>query len=280
MTAGIYCYENKINGYKYIGQSQNLELRMFQRHKGSVYLLRALEYYGIENFKIYILEECLVEKLGEREMFWIKELLSHVSEKGYNISWGGSAPMRNRKHTLKTRARLSETHKGNKHPLFGKSPSKETREKIRIGNIGNVTSEETREKLRISSTGRKHREESKEKVRLSKLGIPRDENLKRKVSETKIKRGIKKKNSSSIYHNVCFSKRGNCIKWRSSIKIFGKGVVNIGSFSTEINAAIAYDKFVMKNNLLNILNFPKVLHNLNIFLLFKIYDITKRMVLK
>lgn len=90
MTCGIYCIENLIDGKKYIGQGSNVEERMWNYHKGCNYLLNALSYFGEENFKRYIVDECSPENIDELEIYYIDILKSHCSEWGYNISYGGA----------------------------------------------------------------------------------------------------------------------------------------------------------------------------------------------
>ena len=81
MTIGIYKITNNINGHCYIGQSSQIEKR-WKNHKiasnnqnDSSYeypLYKAMRKYGIENFTFEIIEECLIEELDEREIYWIK----------------------------------------------------------------------------------------------------------------------------------------------------------------------------------------------------------------
>ena len=89
MSCGIYKYLNKITGEIYIGQSVNIE-RRYSAHKNQKILAidKAIQQYGIENFEFEILEECSVDKLNEREIFWIKYYKSY--EKGYNKTLGGT----------------------------------------------------------------------------------------------------------------------------------------------------------------------------------------------
>jgi group I intron endonuclease len=47
----------------------------------------AIEKYGVENFQFDIIEECSLEKLNERETYWIKYFNS--IQDGYNLSEGG-----------------------------------------------------------------------------------------------------------------------------------------------------------------------------------------------
>ena len=61
----IYCYINKINGYKYIGQTNNLKRRIREHRscalnpKSSSYndlIHSKMRQYGINNFEIEVLE--------------------------------------------------------------------------------------------------------------------------------------------------------------------------------------------------------------------------------
>lgn len=97
----IYCYTNIINGHCYVGQTSNIERRhkehiaraFSQQHTESNTLFhRKLKEYGIDNFKLEILEVVHTndqEILDEREKFWIKEKHSFVRENGYNMTRGG-----------------------------------------------------------------------------------------------------------------------------------------------------------------------------------------------
>jgi group I intron endonuclease len=79
----IYKTTNLINGKFYIGQDSKNDPSYF----GSGKLLhKAIEKYGIENFRKDILEQCISKhELNEREIYWILEL-----KPVYNIAKGGS----------------------------------------------------------------------------------------------------------------------------------------------------------------------------------------------
>ena len=47
MSSGIYCFENKLNGKKYIGQAFDLKTRMAEHHKECKVLRQAIEKYRI-----------------------------------------------------------------------------------------------------------------------------------------------------------------------------------------------------------------------------------------
>lgn len=89
---GIYMYENKLNGKKYIGQSTNIARRKREhRDWPSSYSrfdmeLRAI---GEEQFNFVVLEECRVEQLDDREKYWIS--FYNTVEEGYNLTPGGQS---------------------------------------------------------------------------------------------------------------------------------------------------------------------------------------------
>ena len=58
---GIYCIENLINGKKYIGKSIDLEKRMYKYHEYSTALNRAINKYGKDAFKRFIVECCKID---------------------------------------------------------------------------------------------------------------------------------------------------------------------------------------------------------------------------
>lgn len=93
-TSGIYKIQNLINGKVYIGQTRNFANR-WAHHRYDLnsgvatnsHLQRAWNKYGEDNFEFSVVEECDVEKLNEREVYWIDK---HDSfNNGYNQSIGG-----------------------------------------------------------------------------------------------------------------------------------------------------------------------------------------------
>lgn len=78
---GIYKITNLTNNHCYIGQSRNILKRWYdhkiasqnKNDKGYDYpLYRAFRKYGIENFSFEIIEECSIEELNDKEIYWIK----------------------------------------------------------------------------------------------------------------------------------------------------------------------------------------------------------------
>jgi group I intron endonuclease len=92
----IYKITNTVNGKIYIGQTKcSLEKRIGEYKSSSknekVYqrILQAIKKYGFEKFIFEILEECAIDKLNEREIFWINFFDCTNITKGYNVSLGG-----------------------------------------------------------------------------------------------------------------------------------------------------------------------------------------------
>lgn len=95
LNGNIYKITNKINGKVYIGQTiHSIEYR-FSKHclknkNGCVALHNAITKYGKENFKVELVEEVPIEKLDEREIYWISYYKSTNRKFGYNILLGGN----------------------------------------------------------------------------------------------------------------------------------------------------------------------------------------------
>lgn len=116
--SGIYKIENKINGKIYIGQSvdvyRRLKKHIWEIKSNNNILYKALKKYGVENFTYELIEECEINKLDEKEKYYIKKYNSYINAEnsnGYNMNIGGGV---NR----------------------GWNPSDENRENFRIANLG------------------------------------------------------------------------------------------------------------------------------------------------
>ena len=78
MSSGIYKITNTLDGHFYIGQSRNLERRWYL-HKNNAtkvkvhytVLEKAFKKYGIDSFEFEVIEYCPVERLNEREIYYI-----------------------------------------------------------------------------------------------------------------------------------------------------------------------------------------------------------------
>lgn len=95
MKGIIYKITNKVNGKSYIGQTRytiDFRWRQHQHKKDNTYFHNAIHKYGIENFSIEILEECNIEDLSSKEIFYIAKY--DTFNNGYNLTIGGDGNKR------------------------------------------------------------------------------------------------------------------------------------------------------------------------------------------
>jgi group I intron endonuclease len=94
----VYMFENLTNDKKYIGKTKNfkkrLQTHLYDMNDVDFVIYRAINKYGIEKFKILILEKCKDEHLSlEREKYYINLYQTNISKHtpcyGYNMTDGG-----------------------------------------------------------------------------------------------------------------------------------------------------------------------------------------------
>jgi len=129
---GIYKITSP-TGKVYIGQSKNIHQRwkfyFFLNCKNQIHLYNSLKKYGFENHKKDIIEECTLEQLDEREIFWKKYYLKEV-----NNNW-----------KMVLFCELYDTGGGPK--------SEETKSKISKSNLGKTKSQQHKDNISKSRTG-------------------------------------------------------------------------------------------------------------------------------
>ena len=129
----IYCYTNKVNGKKYVGQAVDFLIR-HKKHIYSAYnekqkydynvpFHNAIRRHGIENFEIKILKEDLKTKneLNYWESYYIVEFDTLAkNRKGYNLASGGEGGNtyagKTNEELAEISRKLSEANKGEKNP--------------------------------------------------------------------------------------------------------------------------------------------------------------------
>ena len=165
----IYQITNKIDGKFYVGKTtRTLEVR-WQGHLGcarrkdtDMLISRAIHKYGSDNFERKIIEECSDETVSAREVFWINELKSHVSQGGYNLTLGGDGGILGFKFSEESKDKIRQKATGRKH-------SKETLEKMSKAKLGKKQPAELIAKRRLKLIGKKRTEEQKNRQKAAQL---------------------------------------------------------------------------------------------------------------
>lgn len=147
----VYCWKNKINGKRYIGQTCHEEkrkerhLQLSQKKFGGLSSFHtALREYGVENFMYEVLFRCeLADKkelrkiLDYQEKYFIEKYNSYHTEYGYNETVNGqfeknstnNANNENKKLRLKNRKRKIEIEKDGKIIKVYKEPKETKKQK-------------------------------------------------------------------------------------------------------------------------------------------------------
>ena len=141
MCGYVYITTNLINGKIYIGQHKVENNRKDENYLGSgKILLEAVKKFGKENFSNEILCWCETEEeMNEKEIFYIEQYHSTVTDGNYNISAGGFVPRlfgelngnygRHRKKTESEKQHLSDIMRGHP-PTFTGHHTEEAKRRI------------------------------------------------------------------------------------------------------------------------------------------------------
>lgn len=158
--------ENKI----YIGQAKDIKKRFkqyskLQNCKGQTKLYNSFIFYGVNNFKFEIIEECDRENLNNRERYY-QDLYEVIGVNGLNCKLQNSDD-KIIQHSEETKQKISESNKGKTH------------------------TEESKKKISISKSGENHENygklfsiETKKKISESHFGIIPNDKTKLKMSES------------------------------------------------------------------------------------------------
>jgi len=136
----IYKTTNLINGKIYVGQDSKNN----PRYLGSgVWLNRAIEKYGKENFKKEVIDLAeSKEELNEKEKYWIKFYNCKVPF-GYNLTDGGESPA----GYIFTEVQRQNLSKAKKGKLSGREGKKNPGQSLRMKQNNPAKRPEVREKL-------------------------------------------------------------------------------------------------------------------------------------
>lgn len=112
----IYVIRNSVNDKAYIGKTVDYKDRyhshklQFKRNKHyNKHLLHS--FMRGDKLEMYILENCLIEDLDSREIFWIEFFKSYERDNGYNLTKGGEGGAAI-EITQENRNNRSKAHKG------------------------------------------------------------------------------------------------------------------------------------------------------------------------
>ncbi len=174
----IYCYENKINGKVYIGQTINF----YKRHsahingngvKNNSLIEKAMIKYGEINFDFWVTTIVdTKEQANQEEMYWIAEMRNQLGKRMvYNLTDGGEGSIA-RIHSDETKKKMSIAAKGKNTWSKGHILSPEHKEKLLKTNTGKAVSTETKNKIAQKQLGKpRHSAEAKIKIGKAHKGM-------------------------------------------------------------------------------------------------------------
>lgn len=178
MYSGIIYRATSPSGKKYYGKTtRSLKKRIWEHYRRKVNwsFPNALRKYGIDNFKIEIIEkysfettEELNKKLSEREIYWINLDKTNDPKIGYNMTLGGDGTaghkyafteehIENLRESHRGKIQSEEEKKKKSKKLLGRKKSKEHCKHISEGRTGITFSPEHCENIRKSKLGKKRK---------------------------------------------------------------------------------------------------------------------------
>lgn len=218
----IYLIRNLVNGKGYVGKTEKTISLRFAQHKnesklGSKYALHAaMRKYGISNFSVIEIASSEPYQLNDLEKHFIAKYGTFAPlGNGYNLTLGGEGqtglvhsketrlklsaitkaqlaknghPMKGKKHSAESVAKMSESRRGQPSAKKGKKfgpLSDEHKRKIGEGNKGKVFSIERRTRISESQKGKNYSEETIQRLRDSHTGKIASNETKAKMSASR-----------------------------------------------------------------------------------------------
>lgn len=195
--SGIYIIICTINNKYYIGYASDFNSR-FRHHKSTlrnnshknIYLQRAWNKYGEENFIFEILERCPKSKLSALEHWWVIVLGARDKHYGYNLAPTNPNQIAGTSRESALKAAVTRRKNG-KHKL-----TDETKQKISKAHRGKKMSKEMREKMSIINKGKKLSAKHIEIISISHSKIVYQYNMNREF----VKKWLKVRDASKFYN--------------------------------------------------------------------------------
>jgi hypothetical protein len=206
---------NLINGKIYIGQKQSDKFVNSYYGSGKA-ICNAIKKYRKENFKTEIIYKAnSIKRLNEAEIVYIEIYNSTNKKIGYNISLGGTAPMRGKHHTKKSKNKISEA-------VTGRPKSIEERHRLSASLMGHKVSNKTKEKQR-QATLKSFTQERKEKLWASRRGVPITQEHKDSISKKLKGRTVSEETRKRMSESA--KKVIHTPEWNKNIGLSNKGKI-------------------------------------------------------
>jgi len=175
---GIYKILSPTNKV-YIGQSINIPrrwgvYRVLNRPSMGPKIYNSLAKHGFDNHVFEIIEECLVENLDEREIYWKQYYLDQANNDWTQVLFCEMHDKGGGPRSQEVKDKISALKKGQKHTEESKqkmSQSKMGKPNARKGMIVGPMSEEAKLKMSQSRKGIKRSEETKQKMSQAHIGL-------------------------------------------------------------------------------------------------------------
>jgi len=241
MKIGIYRIINP-KGKIYVGQSFKIEKRWKKYYKmdceQQIKLFRSFVKYGVENHKFEIIEECSIEQLDERELFW-GNFYNVLGENGLNLRLGLGRGL----VSEETKIKMGKAHKGHecyKNPKRGKKISESLQKSG--GTKGQKQSQETCNKKSKSMLGKSKPEGFGEMVSKRNKG----KNTCKRSNETKQKMSENRK-GHSMYNEDWKQKISESLKGRKISEEI-KNKISLSNTKKPIRCIETNIDFINKNH--------------------------------